>query len=1002
MKNFLVIFLALAFCFPKISFAQAPNLGIVSSFVLYSTAGAINSSGATKLTGNIGNKNAGAMEGLNATNVTGNIYNQVDSVTTQCERDLQSTYTQLRTTVGTMPHASINYGNETLLPGVYDHTVAEACYTAGTLTLDANFDSSAIFIIKINGALTTSASFKVLLKNQACACNVFWLIEGALTLGANNVLIGTFIVNNGAIDAGISCRIEGRVITTTGAITISALTGYVPVTNRINYWTGGAGTSNWFTNYNWTMGVPDTLSSTLIPASINVGRFFPVIDTGYAQVSKLTIQKGASLIVKSDISASSSTAKLMVSKDILNLGNLDVCYGTLEFMGDSIQTLPLNFCLNNSIKNLIISNSTTLAGIQNITGTLSFTGSKNILQTNGLLTLKSTALGTAQLADITNAGKDSLNVIVGTIIIERYIPAKRAWRLLSVPISSYGAPTINAAWQEGSNSASIIANPNPGYGTQITTGSASNGYDLGINSNPSVKVYDTAANTFSGLPLVPGTLTPITSYPAYFMFIRGDRSTNLQQGTGAALSNTTLRMQGNAFTGSDTVIINARNFTLISNPFPAAINFHTITKKNVGDVFYLWDPKQGNFGAYICFSWNSLNNNYDYTSSASALTQYIASGDAFFLPSANGSSPGEIIIKETDKNNLGSDNVFRPMATTSSMRVNLSALNILDSSASLIDGVLTSFADNNSNAVDNNDVRKMYNMAENICLGRENKLLAIEKRLTINSTDTSFIKLYLLKKQSYQLAITAGSMSNGGYAAILKDKYDSTINNRILDINGIVNKIIFTVNADSSSFAADRFSIVFTKTLVVLPLQFDAITAVKQIKNVLLSFKVSSELNSKEYIIETAVTANQFLPLASIAAKLNNGKEAAYSWLQLNATEGIHYYRVKSISNSGAVNYSSVVQILMQKDLTAGSLNIYPNIISNNTIAFKLNNIEAGNYLVQLINMSGQLIENFSFQHDGNNDSRHEITIGVNIAKGKYLLQLNGNATKISAAIIKE
>ena len=1003
MKNsFLVITLSILFFAPKVIFAQAPNLGIVASFFLYSTAGAIESSGATALKGNIGNKNAGVMHGLSSSNVNGNIYNQIDSVTTQCERDLQSAYNQLKGTAATLPHAAIEYGNETLLAGVYDHTVAEACNGVGTLILDGEGDSTSIFVIKINGAFTTSASFTVKLINKVCPCNVYWLIEGALTLGANNDLNGTFIVNNGAIVTGAGCKVMGRIITTTGAITISALEGFAPTENITNYWTGAAGTSNWFTDLNWTTDVPNGKSSTLIPASINVGRFFPLIDTGVAKVANLTIQKGASIKIKSVVSATSTTAKLMVNTAIINLGILDACEGTLELNGVSIQSLPSNLCLKNSIANLIISNNTILTGPQNVTGKLSFGGSNITLQTNGFLTLKSTAAGTAQLADITNGGKDSLNVIAGTVVIERFIPAKRAWRLMSVPLTGDGAQTINASWQEGANAGSLIQNPNPGYGMQITGGDSTNGFDKGVNANPSLKVYDNVSNTFIGLPLKPGTNAAITTYPAYFLFIRGDRSTNLQQGIGAAISNTTLRMQGHVNTGANTIPVNAKNFTLISNPYPAAINFHTITKNNVGDQFYLWDPKQGTLGGYICFSWNSSDNKYEFTSSASNLSQYIASGEAFFVKSLDSTISSSVTINETDKNNSGSDNVFRPMTTFSSMRVNLSGINTTDSSVTLIDGVLTSFADNNNNGVDNNDVQKIYNMAENICISRDKKILAIEKRATVNNSDTSFIKLYLLKKQKYQLSLTAGSMDNSGLSAILKDNYDSTINNTNIAVNGATNIIPFTVNTDAGSFAADRFSIVYTRSLMVLPVKFETISVVKQQKNALLTFQVSSEDNMKEYVVETAQTSNSFTDAAYITSKLNNGGLASYNWVDVNATAGIHYYRVKAISNGGKITYSAIVTMMIEKDNSAASIKAFPTIIVSKKISYTLINISAGSYNMQILNMAGQLIKSFSISHNGNSGTQYNCTIDGTLATGKYVLQLSGKSNKYSTAIIKD
>lgn len=85
----------------------------------------------------------------------------------------------------------------------------------------------------------------------------------------------------------------------------------------------------------------------------------------------------------------------------------------------------------------------------NLYGTLSFDASGKTLKTGGTLTLKSTDADTARIADITSNATISGNVVSGTVTIERYISPKRAWHLLAVPIAATGAPSINAAWQQG-------------------------------------------------------------------------------------------------------------------------------------------------------------------------------------------------------------------------------------------------------------------------------------------------------------------------------------------------------------------------------------------------------------------------------------------------------------------------------------------------------------------------------------------------------------------------
>ena len=73
-------------CFPKISFAQAPNLGSAANFVLFSSVGAVGNTGVSQISGNVGTNN-GAITGFG--NINGVIHN-ADATTAQCVTDLQS------------------------------------------------------------------------------------------------------------------------------------------------------------------------------------------------------------------------------------------------------------------------------------------------------------------------------------------------------------------------------------------------------------------------------------------------------------------------------------------------------------------------------------------------------------------------------------------------------------------------------------------------------------------------------------------------------------------------------------------------------------------------------------------------------------------------------------------------------------------------------------------------------------------------------------------------
>ncbi|MDB5280202.1 MAG: hypothetical protein JWR61_5157 [Ferruginibacter sp.] len=742
-----------------------------------------------------------------------------------------------------------------------------------------------------------------------------------------------------------------------------------------NTWSGAV-SNDWNNTGNWSCGgIPASSADVTIPSGLSV---YPVI-TGTIPVHDINISAGATLTVNGGI--------LQIGGSINNAGTFDVSAGTVQMKGTVAQTIPAGSFAGNNILNLIIGNNVTLAGQQNVTGALSFSTSNATLTTGGYLTLKSTASGTARLSDITNGGTISGNSIAGNVTIERYISAGREWRLLSAPVCTCTAPTINAAWQEGVTT----GNPNPGYGTAITGGTSANGFDQGVNNNAAFKYYNNTTNSFVA---VPGTYAPITSYNGYFLFIRGDRSTNLSLGVNAALTPTILRVKGQVLTGNVAVNVNALNYTLAGNPYPAAIDFHTLTKNNVNDKFYLWDPKMGTTGGYVTLIWNGTNG-YDATTSVSPASRYIPSGEAFFIESLDGVNPGTITFKETDKNAGGSDQLFRPVYGNEKIRVNLLGVNT-DGSASFTDGVLSTYNDNNSNNVDRNDAAKILNQSENLCINRNNKNLAIERRKTIDGNDTTFLNLYSLKKQTYMLQITAEAMENSGLYAVVKDNYAATTNNTMVNMGGVTN-VTFTVNSDPASYATNRFSIVFAKQ-IALPVTFTGVKASRTQKNIRVEWNTINELNTKGYEVQSSATGSNFITVAVIN---KNPSGSAYNWLDENAEPGWHYYRIRLLEIDGNEKYSPVVKVSIDNSAAASSIVVNGNSISNNKVVLQFNNVQKDNYRMQLFSMDGRLLKQVDISHDGGNGT-HDFLTGNNLAAGKYQVNVTGNSETFSIGLIKK
>jgi gliding motility-associated-like protein len=207
--------------FSNVSFSQTLELGILSSFEAYTGVGAVTNSGT--FSGDVGT-NTGIISGTGfgiANGYTGVIHNN-NATTLQARIDLLRVYMYLDDVFVTKPstHAPAFGGGETISAGVY--SIGGAGSIGGALTLDGGGDSNAYFIIKFEGALTVALGSSITLTNGTRAANVFWISQGAISVGASSDLKGTLFAHPGAVTLGVGSTIEGRLLSSEGAITIAA------------------------------------------------------------------------------------------------------------------------------------------------------------------------------------------------------------------------------------------------------------------------------------------------------------------------------------------------------------------------------------------------------------------------------------------------------------------------------------------------------------------------------------------------------------------------------------------------------------------------------------------------------------------------------------------------------------------------------------------------------------------------------------------------------------
>ncbi|MGN6214296.1 T9SS type A sorting domain-containing protein [Parafilimonas sp.] len=462
--------------------------------------------------------------------------------------------------------------------------------------------------------------------------------------------------------------------------------------------------------------------------------------------------------------------------------------------------------------------SATLANALNIAAGVSYTNTGVLkadgpLNANGLLTLKSDANGDARI-DISSA------VITGEVTVERYIPARRAWRFLSVPFANTNQ-TINQAWQEGQTITSVTcppSDPTPaGLGTQLAYINGYPGYDYHSTSNPSLQYWNNTA--WAAPPSTIGS-NKLTDHHSWYVFVRGDRHICLDGINGDNI--TTLRSKGtlNQIGGINQRLqlspagMAANNFFMVGNPYASPINLETIVNASRVNGFYadkVWvmDPKvSGNngVGGYVTWTKNVgwVPNDPDRVTASYAQDDpaVIQSGQGFMVYSSG--TNAQVQFLEQDKVTL-EGNVYGIRARQPKYPVIFTNLT-KTGGEEMIDGVAAAFDAGLSASVDEKDVQKLWNPGENIALIRDNQGLSVEKRPLAGKQDTLFYRLYL-RQQPYALSIFSGSFPQQDLPAYawLIDKY---LHKQILVNLKDTTVYNFTPNTDTNSYR-NRFMLVF-------------------------------------------------------------------------------------------------------------------------------------------------------------------------------------------------
>ncbi len=558
-----------------------------------------------------------------------------------------------------------------------------------------------------------------------------------------------------------------------------------------------------FDNGIWTPENPSGVATCLDNITVLSGSPALTADTNSKDV---TISVGATLDLAS--------TTLNVCGNLTNTGSLLAADGSINMQGNTSQSI---FGEPFEIGTFIIDNPTsvTLGGNVSINELLQL--EQGNLISAGNLTLLSSATETAMIDEVTTAS------VTGDVTIERFIPARRAFRFLSSAVTT--STSINTNWQEGVNNTGIDfptdnLNPNPGYGTHITGSDiGANGFDATPSGSPSLFIADNANQAFS--PVTNTDSRTLTAGDPYLMLVRGGRDIEVINNS-ATPSNTRLRATGELFTGGLTITgsdlnQNAGEFNFIGNPYQASVDMNAVVAGSTNintNQYYVWDPTLGVRGAYVTVL---LTGSGSSNGAGSTANHYIQPGQAAFVTTAStvGDNSTAVSFNESDKVVGQNTNVFfdnqssdenDPILNSAHIIGQLFHTDIYNAGGKLQDNFVLIFSPDDSNEITLKDAIKWFNQDENMGISNGDTTLSVERRFMPNESEEIQLFNNSYRTESYTMRILQEGLTT------LTPYFVDTYTGNATPLEQGENIISFNVDPTvQGSVATNRFKISFAE-----------------------------------------------------------------------------------------------------------------------------------------------------------------------------------------------
>ena len=688
-------------------------------------------------------------------------------------------------------HGSLTFG------GTFTHNTSKIIFLQGN-----NSGVSSNRAINLNGIISGNGSIHII--------NDAMVRYGAIHsyTGATNIIKGELIVNSSADISGSVINVGSVSNTSSTAKFFLGAPNGNQIFSREFQVKNGAGSTRFIGSLN-SSGT-NTISGAILRDSDTSLNIEVVNSTGILEISNVINQSG-SLVNAGAGTTILTGANTYTGATIVNAGTLQLN----RVGGNTIPTTntitvnsgaTLRISSNQSLNELNLDGGTILidTGVTltvetfNVTsGSITGTGNLRLNQvlnkttndqfnTNGQLILTSNLTSTARVGQI-------VGTITGNVTVERYIPAERAWRLLTAPLKGASNTSIFSNWQGTNNEGLLLWHPQGGGTTGLAVG-------------PQANIWTHTGTAWSSVANTNTTqLFDANGNNAFLVFATGSHGSGYIASGQAA---TTTRARGDLISGNVSHSLIANQYKLIGNPYASPIDTEALVTSNSGSKIWLVDPTLGSFGGYVTHDGSNWS-----IPTPSGNDRYIQSGQGFFVRSASNIT---FTINESHKVTGNSNTWFERNANSLENSESTDRIRVLlykqeDNQWKLADGILAVNSAGGNDEVDEVDSGKISNFNESLMFRNSNTNLSIEYRDLPSLERVQPMRLTSTTSQPYQLKVYTEHYSNSNLQPVIEDTQSGTFTP--IPMNGEEIIIPFSGIVASATQPDMRFRIVYQSIL---------------------------------------------------------------------------------------------------------------------------------------------------------------------------------------------